>query len=200
MEVNMSIRSTTVKRRTAETDVTIKLNLDGTGQYDVATGIKMLDHFLSQVARHGRFDLTIKASGDDEHHISEDIGICLGKAFNKALGEKLGIVRMANATVPMDDALAMVAIDLSGRGYCVLDLPFKKNDMRGFHTDLIRHFLESFAMEARINLHAGIFYGANDHHKAEALFKALGRALDMAASIDPRTARSVPSTKKRIEK
>jgi len=196
----MSNRTATVKRETAETNVVLKFNIDGTGQSDIATGIKMLDHFLSQVARHGRFDLTIKASGDDEHHVSEDIAICFGKALNEALGDKMGIARMGDATVPMDDALAMVALDISGRGYCVLDLPFKKNDMRGFHTDLIRHFLESFAMEARMNLHAGIFYGTNDHHKAEALFKALGRALNIATTIDPRSKGTLPSTKRRIEK
>ncbi len=193
-------RTSTIKRQTAETNITLKLNLDGTGQHSVETGIKMLDHLLSQVARHGRLDLTIKASGDDEHHTSEDIAICLGKALNETLGEKLGIVRMGDATVPMDDALATVAIDLGGRGYCVLDMSFKRNDMRGFHTDLIRHFLEAFALEARINLHAHLLYGTNDHHKAEALFKALGRALDIATRIDPRSKGVLPSTKKRIEK
>ena len=175
------------------------LNLDGTGKQDINTGIKMLDHLLSQTVKHGRFDLKLTASGDDEHHVTEDIAICLGKAFNKALGEKLGIVRMADATVPMDEALASVAVDLSGRGYCVLEAEFKKNDMRGFPSDLIRHFLESFAGEGRLNLHARVLYGINDHHKAEALFKALGRALDMATRIDERTSGELPSTKARIE-
>jgi imidazoleglycerol-phosphate dehydratase len=196
----MAKRIATVRRQTAETNIVLKLNVDGTGGYMIDTGIKMLDHLLAQTAKHGRLDLNITASGDDEHHATEDIAICLGKALNEALGEKLGIVRMGDATVPMDDALAMVAIDLSGRGYCVLDMAFKRNDMRGFPTDLIRHFMEAFAAEAKINLHARVLYGTNDHHKAEALFKALGRALDMAMRIDLRTAGTVPSTKRKIER
>lgn len=196
----MAKRKSTVKRTTKETKIELKLNLDGTGKYEIDTGIKMLDHLLSQTAKHGRFDLTLKASGDDQHHVAEDIAICLGKAFNEALGEKLGITRMGDAMVPMDEALAMAAVDVSGRGYCVLDAEFKKNDMRGFSTDLIRHFLESFAMEGKLNLHVHVLYGTNDHHKAEALFKALGRALDIATSIDARTAGELPSTKQKIEK
>ena len=196
----MAKRKATVKRTTQETNISLTLNLDGTGKHDIDTGIKMLDHLISQTVKHGRFDLKLKASGDDQHHVAEDIAICLGKAFNEALGEKLGIVRMADATVPMDEALASVAIDLSGRGYCILDAEFKKNDMRGFHSDLIRHFLESFAMEGRLNLHARVLYGTNDHHKAEALFKALGRALDIATRIDARTSSELPSTKQRIER
>jgi imidazoleglycerol-phosphate dehydratase len=159
----------------------------------------MFDHLLSQVARHGVFDIKLTATGDDQHHLAEDVAICLGKALGEALGEKRGIVRMADATVPMDDALAMVAVDISGRGYTVLELPFSGNDMSGFPTDLIRHFLESFAVEARLNLHARIIYGTNDHHKAEALFKALGRALDMATIIDKRISEEVPSTKGILE-
>ena len=196
----MAIRKSTITRKTQETDISLTLNLDGTGKNEIKTGIKMLDHLLSQTAKHGRLDLKLTACGDDEHHITEDIGICLGKAFNEALGEKLGIVRMADATVPMDEALASVAVDLSGRGYCVLQAEFVKNDMRDFQTDLIRHFLESFAMEGRLSLHARVLYGINDHHKAEALFKALGRALDMAKRIDERTSGELPSTKGRIER
>ena len=196
----MTKRKSNIKRTTQETNINLTLNLDGTGKHDINTGIKMLDHLLSQTIKHGRFDLKLTASGDDEHHVTEDIAICLGKAFNEALGEKLGIVRMADATVPMDEALANVAIDLSGRGYCVLEAEFKKNDMRGFQSDLIRHFLESFAIEGRFNLHARVLYGVNDHHKAEALFKALGRALDMATRVDERTSGQLPSTKQRIEK
>ena len=196
----MAKRKSSIKRTTQETNISLTLNLDGTGKHDIDTGIKMLDHLLSQTVKHGRLDLKLTASGDDEHHVTEDIAICLGKAFNEALGEKLGIVRMADATVPMDEALASVAVDLSGRGYCVLQAEFKKNDMRGFPSDLIRHFLESFAMEGRLNLHARVLYGINDHHKAEALFKALGRALDMATRIDERTSGELPSTKQRIEK
>ena len=196
----MAQRKSSIKRTTQETNINLTLNLDGTGKYEISTGIKMLDHLLSQMAKHGRLDLKLAASGDDEHHVTEDIAICVGKAFNEALGEKLGIVRMADATVPMDEALANVAIDLSGRGYCVLEAEFKKNDMRGFQSDLIRHFLESFAIEGRFNLHARVLYGVNDHHKAEALFKALGRALDMATRVDERTSGQLPSTKQRIEK
>jgi len=196
----MAKRKATVQRTTQETNISLELNLDGTGKYEISTGIKMLDHLLSQTVKHGRFDLKGTVSGDDEHHITEDIAICLGKAFNEALGEKLGIVRMGNATVPMDESLASVAVDLSGRGYCVLQAEFTKNDMRGFESDLIRHFLESFAIEGRVNLHARVLYGINDHHKAEALFKALGRALDMATRIDERTSGLVPSTKAKIER
>lgn len=196
----MAERKSAVKRETQETDIDLVLNLDGTGKYEIDTSIKMLDHLLSQTAKHGRLDLKLKASGDDQHHIAEDIAICLGKALNDALGEKLGIVRMADASVPMDEALASVAIDISGRGYCVLDVEFKKNDMRGFSTDLIRHFLESFAIEGRLNLNARVICGKNDHHKAEAMFKALGRVLDMATRVDERTSGQLPSTKKRIEK
>jgi imidazoleglycerol-phosphate dehydratase len=196
----MAERKASIKRTTQETNISLELNLDGTGKYELSTGIKMLDHLLAQTVKHGRFDLKLTASGDDEHHVTEDIAICLGKAFNQALGEKLGIVRMADATVPMDESLAAVAVDLSGRGYCVLQAEFTKNDMRGFESDLIRHFLESFAAEGRVNLHARVLYGINDHHKAEALFKALGRALDMATRIDERTSGLLPSTKAKIER
>ena len=196
----MTKRKVTVQRTTQETNISLELNLDGTGKYEISTGIKMLDHLLSQTIKHGRFDLKGTVSGDDEHHITEDIAICLGKAFNEALGEKLGIVRMGDATVPMDESLASVAVDLSGRGYCVLQAEFTKNDMRGFESDLIRHFLESFSAEGRVNLHARVLYGINDHHKAEALFKALGRALDMATRIDERTSGLLPSTKAKIER
>jgi len=184
-----------VKRETRETNISLELNIDGRGKCEVSTGISMFDHLLEQVARHGVFNIKLSATGDDQHHLVEDVAICLGKALGEALGEKRGIVRMANATVPMDDALAMVAVDISGRGYTVLELSFSDNDMAGFPTDLIRHFLESFATEARLNLHAGVVYGTNDHHKAEALFKALGRALDIATGIDERIAGELPSTK-----
>ena len=188
-------RLATVKRETRETNISLELNIDGSGRGEVNTGIAMFDHLLGQVARHGVFDIKLLATGDDQHHLAEDVAICLGQALNEALGEKRGIVRMADATVPMDDALAMVVVDISGRGYTILELPFSKNDMKGFSTDLIRHFLESLATEARLNLHARIIYGVNDHHKAEALFKALGRALDTATRIDERISGELPSTK-----
>jgi len=195
----MSSRLSVVKRETKETNINLELNIDGSGKWDINTGIKMFDHLLAQVAQHGVFDIKISATGSDQHHLVEDVAICLGKALGEALGEKRGIVRMANAFVPMDDALVMMAVDISGRGYSVLDLPFSKNDMAGFPTDLIRHFLESFAAEARLNLHAKIMYGINDHHKAEALFKALGRALDTATRIDERLSGELPSTKQLLE-
>ena len=191
----MTDRLATVKRETKETNISLELDIDGSGKCKVSTGIPMFDHLLEQVARHGVFDIKLSATGDDQHHLVEDVAICLGKALGEALGEKRGIVRMANAIVPMDDALAMVAMDISGRGYTVLELPFNDNDMAGFPTDLVRHFLESFAIEARLNLHARVIYGVNDHHKAEALFKALGRTLDSATRIDERIAGELPSTK-----
>jgi imidazoleglycerol-phosphate dehydratase len=195
----MSDRTAAIKRKTTETDIVLSLNVDGTGDCEVSTGVSMFDHLLSQVAKHGRMDLKLVASGDDAHHLSEDVAICFGKALNQALGEKRGIVRMADASVPLDDALAMVAVDISGRGYSVLDVSFSGNDMSGFATDMVRHFLESFAAEGKLNLHARIVYGKNDHHRAEALFKALGRALDMATRIDTRIATELPSTKNMID-
>ena len=194
----MTDRLAKVKRETKETNISLELNVDGSGQREIATGIDMFNHLLSQVAQHGRFDLKISASGDDQHHLAEDVALCLGQALREVLGEKQGIVRMADASVPMDDALATVAVDISGRGYTVLELPFTDNDMLGFATDLVRHFLESLANEAKLNLHARIVYGANDHHKAEALFKALGRALDMATRIDERISGQLPSTKEML--
>jgi len=195
----MANRLAVVKRETKETNISLELNIDGSGKWEIKTGIKMFDHFLAQVAQHGRFDLKISASGDDQHHLVEDVALCLGRALGKALAEKQGIARMADAAVPMDDALAIVSVDIGGRAYTVLELSFQDNDMAGFPTDLIRHFLESFASEAKINLHAQIVYGTNDHHKAEALFKALGRALDMATRIDKRIAGQPPSTKELLE-
>ncbi len=195
----MADRKSVIKRDTKETSISLELDIDGSGEWEMNTGIGMFDHLLSQLAQHGVFDIKISATGSDQHHVVEDVAICLGKAFGEALGEKRGIVRMADAAVPMDDTLAMVVVDISGRGYTVLELPFSDNDMAGFPTDLIRHFLESLALEARLNLHARVIYGTNDHHKAEALFKALGRALDMATRIDERLSGELPSTKELLE-
>ena len=195
----MTNRLSVVKRETKETNISLELNLDGNGQWEVNTGISMFDHLLAQLAQHGRFDIKITATGDDQHHLAEDVAICLGRALGEALGEKRGIIRMADATVPMDDALATVVVDISGRGYTILDLSFVDNDMFGFPTDLVRHFLETFAIEGRLNLHVKVAYGVNDHHKAEALFKALGRALDMATGIDERISGELPSTKDLLE-
>ncbi|MDD5590574.1 MAG: imidazoleglycerol-phosphate dehydratase HisB [Dehalococcoidales bacterium] len=195
----MANRNSVVKRETKETDISLSLNIDGSGKWDMNSGIRMLDHLLAQLSQHGLFDIKLSATGVDQHHVVEDVAITLGKAFAQALGERRGIVRMADAAVPMDDALAEVVVDLSGRGYTVLDLPFSDNDMFGFPTDLVRHFLETFAVEARVNLHARFLYGVNDHHKAEALFKALGRALDKATRIDERIRGELPSTKEFLE-
>ncbi len=191
----MSKRLSVVKRETKETNITLEFNLDGSGKWETITGIRMFDHLLSQFAQHGVFDLKISATGSDQHHLVEDVGISLGKALSQALGEKRGIVRMGSALVPMDDVLVQVALDISGRGYTVLELNFKDKDISSLSTDLIRHFLESFASEARLNLHAKVLYGLNDHHKAEALFKALGRAVDAATRIDERIPGELPSTK-----
>ncbi len=191
----MSNRQSIIKRKTRETNINLELNLDGSGQWQINTGLGMLDHLLAQLAQHGVFDIKISATGNDQHHLVEDVAICLGKAFGEALGEKRGIIRMADAAVPMDDALAMVAVDISGRGYTVLELPLSGKNIAGLSSDLIRHFLESFAIEGRLNLHAKIAYGTNDHHKVEALFKALGRALGAATRIDQRLSGELPSTK-----
>jgi imidazoleglycerol-phosphate dehydratase len=194
------VRKSVIKRSTQETSVGLELDLDGTGKWEICTGIRMFDHLLSQLAQHGKMDLKCAANGTDLHHVIEDVAICFGKALGEALGEKRGIVRMGSAMVPMDESLVMVAVDLGGRAYTALDLPFSDNDMVGFPSDLIRHFLESFAAEARINLHAKVMYGTNDHHKAEALFKGLGRALDEAIRLDPRIGNDLPTTKDFLER
>ena len=193
-------RKSVIRRETKETNINVELDIDGSGKWDINTGIRIFDHLLSAMVKHGLFDIKLTATGDDPHHTVEDVAICLGRAFGEALGEKRGIVRMADVTVPMDEALVTVAVDIGGRGYPVLDLPFAGNDMPGFPADLVRHFLESFAIEARLNLHARVLYGSNDHHKAEALFKALGRALDAATRIDPRISGELPSTKEFLER
>ncbi len=199
----MSKRSAIVTRTTKETRVSIELDVDGSGEFDIQTGIGMLDHLLSHVAKHGVFDITLRATGDlhvDQHHTVEDVAITLGQALSQAIGERKGIVRMGYAVVPMDEALALVAVDLSGRGYAVVDVPFEEWETDELKTGLVRHFLESFASEARLNLHARLLAGKDDHHKAEAVFKALGRALSDATRIEPRRAGKVPSTKGVIEK
>ena len=195
----MTERKARVVRETAETNVRVELNIDGWGQFQITTGIRMFDHLLSQLAQHGVFDVKLSAAGPDQHHVVEDVTICLGKAFNQALGEKQGIVRMAHAVVPMDEALAAVAVDIGGRSYSVVEAVFDKVNIGELSADLVRHFLVSFASEAKINLHAKVLSGINDHHKAEALFKALGRALDSATRIDERILGRVPSTKEVIE-
>lgn len=185
-------------RKTGETEVTVELNLDGSGQYAIATGIGFLDHMLSHIAVHGLFDLNVRASGDlhvDAHHTTEDVALTLGQAFHEALTERKGIVRIGSAYVPMDEALAFVAVDFSGRPYSVVEATWNAPLLGELPTSLIVHFLESFAVAARCTLHARLLYGRDDHHKAEALFKALARALDAATSPDPRRQGLIPSTK-----
>lgn len=191
-------RTATVTRKTGETDIEVTLNLDGAGQASITTGVGFLDHMLHALARHARFDLTVQASGDlhiDEHHTVEDVGIVLGRALAEALSDRRGITRMGHAIVPMDEALALVAVDLGGRGYFVFDGEFNTARIGQLGTSLIPHFFESLAHEGRLNLHARLLAGIDDHHRAEALFKALARALDMATRLDPRLAGQVPSTK-----
>lgn len=190
-------RSANIHRKTNETIISLSLNIDGTGQAKIDTGIGFLDHMLHHLAVHGLFDLNISASGDlhvDAHHTVEDIAIVLGQAFWEALGDKNGIVRTAYAYVPMDETLVLVALDLSGRPYSVIDIEWGTPTVGGISTSLFEHFFESFAVTSRSNLHARVLYGRDNHHKAEALFKALARALDAATQIDPRRV-GIPSTK-----
>lgn len=195
----MAERKASVTRRTKETSVKAEVNIDGSSKYEITTGILFFDHMLCQIARHGIFDLNISANGPDQHHVVEDVAITLGRAFNQALGDKQGIVRMAHAVVPMDEAVALVALDISGRGHAVIETSIKEAVISEMHSDLVHHFFVSFAQEARINIHAWVLSGKNDHHKAEALFKALARALDTATRLDPRISGSVPSTKDSID-
>jgi len=195
-------RQATVNRTTNETNINLTLNLDGTGQAQIKTGVGFFDHMLDALARHARFDLAVKAEGDlhiDEHHTVEDVGITLGRALREALGERRGITRMGDATVPMDEALAQVAVDIGGRGYFVFSGHFDTDRIGQMGTSLIPHFFESLAHEAKLNLHARLLAGNDDHHRAEALFKALARALNQAVKIDPQLAGQIPSTKGSIE-
>lgn len=191
-------RKAQIIRKTKETDITLSLNLDGKGAYNIHTSIPFLDHMLSLFARHGLFDLKIKAKGDieiDYHHTVEDVGICLGDALKKALGNKAGIKRYGNVTVPMDEAIASAAIDVSERPYLVykLTLP-KKSRIKNFDADLVEDFLQAIVSKSGITLHVSSPYGRNIHHIIEAVFKAFGRALKEAVSIDPRI-KGVMSTK-----
>ncbi|HLI25909.1 MAG TPA: imidazoleglycerol-phosphate dehydratase HisB [Chloroflexota bacterium] len=186
------------RRETRETRVAVEWVLDGAGRADVQTGIGYLDHMLDALARHGLFDLHVRAEGDlhvDAHHTVEDVAIALGRALADALGERRGVRRMGDATVPLDEALALVAVDLSGRGLATLDIPLRGPALGQLPTELVPHFFQSLAIEARITLHVHVLRGDNDHHKVEACFKALARALDWATSVDPRLADAVPSTK-----
>ena len=192
------MRTSDVHRKTKETDILVKLKLDGKGIYQIDTGIGFLDHMLTHLAVHGLFDLRLQASGDleiDAHHTIEDCALALGQAFDQALGKREGIVRTASAYVPMDESLAFVAVDLSGRPYSIFQAEWRTPLIGNFPTSLFQHFFQSLAVTARCNLHARILYGNDDHHQAEALFKALGRALDSATQVDPRRSNMIPSTK-----
>lgn len=191
-------RRARVERQTGETRIEVDLALDGSGETSVRTGIGMFDHLLEQVGKHGLFDLRVTAQGDldvDPHHTVEDTGIALGRAFAEALGERAGIVRMADRTVPLDEALASVAVDISGRGYAVCEAGWSGAAIGELPADLIAHFLDAFAREAGIGVYARVLAGAIDHHKAEALFKALGRALGDATRVEPRLRGRAASSK-----
>ena len=192
------MRRAVIDRRTAETQIRIALALDGKGKYANRTGIRFLDHMLDLVARHGGFDLTVKATGDldvDQHHTVEDTGIALGEAVAKAVGTKRGINRAGYFVMPMDETLAVAAIDLSGRPHAVIDTKVTVPMVGDLQTELVADFFDGFAMAARANVHLKVLYGRSDHHKVEALFKAFGRALRMACSRDRRLAKVMPSTK-----
>jgi imidazoleglycerol-phosphate dehydratase len=192
------MRSARVARRTNETDVTVSLALDGSGQADIATGIGFLDHMLELFARHALVDLEVKVTGDlhvDQHHTAEDAGIALGEALAKALGDKRGIVRYASLDLPMDEALTRVAIDVSGRPFLVFRVEFPTEKVGTFDTELVREFFQAFATKAGVTLHVETLYGQNSHHIAESCFKGLARALRRAVAVDPREGERVPSTK-----
>jgi imidazoleglycerol-phosphate dehydratase len=193
-------RRSEVRRRTKETDISVSLDLDGAGKVAADTGVGFFDHMLDHVARHGLFDLTVKARGDlhiDAHHTVEDVGICLGEALRDALGDKKGIRRFGFFLAPMDETLAQVAVDLSGRAAFVYRVKYRGTKVGGFDVELVEEFLGALAQNAQMNLHVVVPYGTNNHHRVEAIFKALGKALRMAVEIDPRE-RTVPSTKGRL--
>lgn len=192
------MRSTTLTRTTAETDISVSLNLDGTGQYDNDTGVGFFDHMLDQLARHALIDLTVRCKGDlhiDDHHTVEDVGIAIGQALSRAVGDKKGIQRYGSCLLPMDDALVRAALDLSGRPFLVwnVDLPTPK--IGTFDTELVREFFQALSTHGGITLHVDMLHGINSHHIAEAAFKAVARALRVALEVDPRMADAVPSTK-----
>jgi imidazoleglycerol-phosphate dehydratase len=192
------MRKASVTRTTKETDISVSVNLDGVGTADVATGVGFFDHMLDQIARHGMIDLVVKARGDlhiDDHHTVEDVGIALGQAVRKALGDMKGITRYADVHLPMDETLSRVAIDVSGRPFLVFRTNFARDKIGTFDTELVREFFQAFAMNAGITLHVETLYGDNAHHIAESCFKGLARALRQAFAIDPRRSEDIPSTK-----
>lgn len=191
-------RQTRVSRTTNETQIELALNLDGSGKHEIDTGLPFFDHMLTQIAVHGLFDLQLHAHGDlqvDPHHTVEDVGLALGQAFRQALGDRRGIVRMASAYCPMDETLGFTAVDFSGRPYAVIQVDWHAPSLGGIPVSLFPHFLESFALEARCNLHVQVLYGRDDHHQAEAIFKSMARALDAAVQIDSRRISTIPSSK-----
>jgi len=190
------VRRSRVERETSETRIQLALDLDGSGSGSIQTGIGFLDHMLTHIQKHGGLDLTISGEGDlhvDEHHLVEDIGICLGRALRDALGEKRGIERFGHAFVTMDEALARTVLDLSGRSYLVFHVDFTRESINGFPLELVREFFQALSSEARMNLHIRLLYGNNAHHQAEAIFKSFGRALRMAVGLTGGS--SIPSTK-----
>jgi imidazoleglycerol-phosphate dehydratase len=192
------MRSASVSRRTAETDVAVSIALDGTGKAEISTGVGFLDHMLELFARHGLFDLTVKVTGDlhvDQHHTTEDAGIALGQAILKALGDKKGITRYADIHLPMDETLTRVALDISGRPFLVFRTTFPTEKIGAFDTELVREFFQAFAIQAGLTLHVETLYGENSHHIAESCYKGLARALRQAVAMDPREEGRVPSTK-----
>lgn len=192
---DFEVRKARVERKTTEVDIIVELNVDGEGKGNVETGIKFLNHLLSTLAKHGLFNLTVKATGDLKHHISEDVALTLGEALQKAVGEKKGLTRFGSAYVPMDDSLARAVVDLGGRAYARLDLKLSQHNIEDLKTEDIEHFLESFAQASKSNLHLKILYGSNDHHKIEAAIKALALALRQAVSLEPKIKDQVPSAK-----
>lgn len=195
------MRSAQITRKTAETDISVEINLDGTGRYDNQTGVGFFDHMLDQLARHALLDMTVRCAGDlhiDDHHSVEDVGIALGQALTQAMGEKRGIRRYGECVLPMDDARVACALDLSGRPYLVWDIEMPTDKIGTFDTELVREFFQAFATHGGITLHLTQSAGFNSHHIAEAAFKATARALRDALEVDPRKADAIPSTKGRL--
>jgi imidazoleglycerol-phosphate dehydratase len=191
----MKKRTAKISRKTAETDIKLELTLDGSGSYEIDTGIGFLDHMLTHLSKHGKMDLIVKAKGDlqvDAHHTVEDVAICLGNALTEALGDKKGIARYGQSSVPMEDAMANVSVDLSGRPFCVYNVEYRTDKIGDFDVECVEEMLRSFSNHGKFNLHVNVPYGSNSHHIAEAIFKALGQAIATAVKI---TGREIPSTK-----
>jgi imidazoleglycerol-phosphate dehydratase len=191
----MADREAKFERKTKETDIRVEMNIDGIGKYDIDTGVGFLDHMLTHLSKHGKIDMSVKAKGDievDPHHTVEDVGIAIGECLTKALGDKKGIARYGNSSVPMEDAMASVAVDLSGRPFCVYDVKYRTEKIGDFDVECIEEFLRSFANSGKFNLHVNVPYGTNSHHIAEAIFKALGQSLAKAVKI---VGDDIPSTK-----